>query len=59
MTAMLIIGETWRSSRNQSKRRDDVDDRLDDLSTRLEEIYTSLDGFALAWEDRLQAERLR
>jgi chaperonin cofactor prefoldin len=29
---MLILGETWQTSRNQSKRRDNVDDRIEELS---------------------------
>ncbi|KAK0473958.1 optic atrophy 3 protein-domain-containing protein [Armillaria novae-zelandiae] len=33
VAALLIIGETWRSSRSQSKRRDDVNDKLDELGT--------------------------
>lgn len=49
VAALLILGETWRTSRNQSKRRDDVDDRIEELSTnvasltqRLERIQESL-----------------
>ncbi|KAF8888265.1 optic atrophy 3 protein-domain-containing protein [Infundibulicybe gibba] len=40
----LILGETWRSSRNQSKRRDDVDDQLEDLDTRVAELTSRVDG---------------
>jgi hypothetical protein len=46
---MLILGETWQTSRNQSKRRDSVDDRIEELSAnvvsltrRLERIQESL-----------------
>ncbi|KAJ8579948.1 hypothetical protein M405DRAFT_94724 [Rhizopogon salebrosus TDB-379] len=46
---MLILGVTWRTSRNQSKRRDNVDDRIEELSAnvasltrRLERIQESL-----------------
>lgn len=49
VAALLILGETWRTSRNQSKRRDDVDERIEELSTnvtsltqRLERIQESL-----------------
>ncbi|KZT18896.1 OPA3-domain-containing protein [Neolentinus lepideus HHB14362 ss-1] len=35
VAAALILTETWRSSRSQTKRRDAVDDQLDDLKERL------------------------
>jgi len=59
VAAGLIIGETWRSSRNQSKRRDTVDDTLDDLGSKVLELTTRVDGFAKQWEERLEEERQR
>ncbi|EPQ50145.1 OPA3-domain-containing protein [Gloeophyllum trabeum ATCC 11539] len=53
VAAALIIAETWRSSRSQTKRRDAVDDQLDDIKERLglmeervKEIAVSLEGLA-------------
>jgi optic atrophy 3 protein len=55
VAAALVIGETWRSSRNQSRRRDDVDDRLDDLAVRVE----AAEARAVAVEEYWQGERQR
>jgi hypothetical protein len=59
VAAVLIIGETWRSSRNQSKRRDSVDDQLEDLGSGLGELKTRVDTLAEKWEVQLQEERQR
>lgn len=56
---MLILGEAWRSSRSQSKRRDSVDDQLEELSNKLQELTTRVDKFAENYDDRWQEERLR
>jgi hypothetical protein len=56
VAAALILGETWRTSRNQSKRRDNVDEQLDILGTNVKELSTRIDGFAAQWEDRLREE---
>ena len=56
---MLILGETWRSSRSNSKRRDSVDDQLEELSKKLLELTTRVDAFAGNYEDRWQEEKLR
>ena len=55
----LIIGETWRSSRSQSKRRDDVDDQLDALGTKVVDLTTRVDDLAGKWETDLREERQR
>lgn len=34
----LIISETWRSSRSQSKQRSDVNDSIEELRTRVHEL---------------------
>jgi len=38
VAAALIIGETWRSSRSQSKQRSDVNDSIEELRTRVHEL---------------------
>jgi len=53
----LILGETWRTSRNQSKRRDSVDDALEDLGSKVLELTAQVDGFAKQWEERLEEEK--
>ncbi|KAF9269479.1 OPA3-domain-containing protein [Marasmius fiardii PR-910] len=59
VAAALIIGETWRSSRNQSKRRDDVDDRLEVLDNRVAEVTTRFDGLVSELQERLEEETRR
>jgi len=59
VAAMLILGEAWRSSRSQSKRRDSVDDQLEELSNKLQELTTRVDGFAENYDDRWREEKLR
>ena len=41
--AGLVVGETWRSSRKEGKRRDDVADRLERLEKDLGNIQGLLD----------------
>jgi len=59
VAAGLIIGETWRSSRNQTKRRDSVDDQLEDLGARVTELTTRVDNLIEKWGDEHEAERRR
>ena len=59
VAALLILGEAWRSSRSQSKRRDSVDDQLGELSNKLHELTTRVDTVAEQYEDRWQEEKLR
>jgi len=59
VAALLIVGEAWRSSRSQSKRRDSVDDQLEELSTKLQELTTRVNTFGEQYDDRLQEEKLR
>lgn len=59
VAAALILGEGWRSSRSQSKRRDDVDDNLDALGTKLTELTTRVDTISTEWKDRLREEKER
>jgi len=59
VAAILILGETWRSSRSQSKRRDSVDEQLEELSNKLQELTTRMDTVATNYEDKWEDERLR
>lgn len=59
VAALLILGETWRSSRSQSKRRDSVDDQLEELSAKLQELTTRVNGFADQYAERLEEEKQR
>ncbi|KAG7095602.1 hypothetical protein E1B28_006331 [Marasmius oreades] len=59
VAAVLIIGESWRSSRNQSKRRDNVDDKLEDLDNRVAEVATQFNGLVSQMEEQLEEERRR
>ncbi|KAJ3505424.1 hypothetical protein NMY22_g17591 [Coprinellus aureogranulatus] len=59
VAAILILGETYRSSRSQSKRRDSVDDQLEDLTTGLTELKARVDTLADKWETQLQEEKQR
>ncbi|KAJ8587870.1 OPA3-domain-containing protein [Rhizopogon salebrosus TDB-379] len=58
VAALLILGETWRTSRNQSKRRDDVDDRIEELSTNVASLTQRLERIQESIGD-LDAERER
>lgn len=42
VAAGLIIGETWRSSRSQSKQRSDVNDSIEELQVRVRELNERL-----------------
>lgn len=59
VAAGLILGESWRSSRSQSKRRDSVDDQLDSLGTKMVELTTRVDEISMRWEDELQHAKQR
>ncbi|KAG6872711.1 hypothetical protein C0993_001976 [Termitomyces sp. T159_Od127] len=59
VAAALIIGESWRSSQKQSKRRDDVDDQLDSLGTQVTELTTRVKEIEARWEDEMQYQKQR
>ena len=59
VAAALIIGESWRSSRNQSKRRDSVDDQLDELGTKVTELSARVDSLIDKREVEMREEKLR
>ncbi|KAG6864212.1 hypothetical protein C0991_011522 [Blastosporella zonata] len=57
VAAGLIIGESWRSSRSQSKRRDNVDEQLDSLGTKVTELTTRVDQLSVRWEDEMRYQK--
>ena len=59
VAAGLIIGESWRSSRNQSKRSDSVDDQLDELGTKVTELSARVDSLIDGREVEMREEKMR
>jgi len=59
VAALLIIGETWRSSRSQSKRRDSIDDQLDVLQTSIADLRQRVDTVSNTFDDRWEQEKQR
>ena len=59
VAAALIIGESWRSSRNQAKRRDAVDDHIEDLSNRIETLSETMKALEARFEEQWSMERER
>jgi len=59
VAAALILGESWRSSRNQSKRRDSVDDQLDELGTKVTELSARVDSLIDEREVEMREEKMR
>jgi Optic atrophy 3 protein (OPA3) len=51
----LILGETWRSSRSQSKQRSDVNDSIEELRIQVRELSEHL----RTWEETMTEERRR
>jgi len=50
----LILGETYRTSRNQSKRRDDVDEKLEGLESKVSELKGEIGEWQNRWEEERQ-----
>ncbi|KAJ7133768.1 OPA3-domain-containing protein [Mycena crocata] len=59
VAAGLILGEAWRSSRSQSKRRDVVDEQIEDLGTKVEDLTAQVTTLATSIDERLRASELR
>lgn len=59
MAAALIIGESWRSSRSQAKRRDVVDDRIEDLVGRVNDLEHSVKNIEAKFDERWAQEKER
>ncbi|KAJ7655594.1 optic atrophy 3 protein-domain-containing protein, partial [Mycena polygramma] len=54
VAATLILGEAWRSSRSQSKRRDVVDEQIDALGTQVAELTTRVGALSDGMDERLR-----
>ena len=59
VAAGLILGEQYRSTRNQTKRRDAVDDQLDELKSSVESLNSRVDALARQQEERFTEESMR
>ncbi|KAI0085938.1 OPA3-domain-containing protein [Irpex rosettiformis] len=59
VAALLILGETWRSSRSQTKRREGVDEKLEELQQQVEGLSQRVDALATASEERHSGEQQR
>ncbi|KAI0823852.1 OPA3-domain-containing protein [Trametes gibbosa] len=59
VAAGMIIAEAWRSSRNQTKRRDAVDDSLDVLNENVEQLSKRVDSLQRMYEERLTEQSLQ
>ncbi|KAH9069333.1 optic atrophy 3 protein-domain-containing protein [Lactarius deliciosus] len=55
VAAALVVGESWRSSRSETRRRADVGDALEALQVRVGELAERLER----WEDASAEERER
>ncbi|EMD34279.1 hypothetical protein CERSUDRAFT_117160 [Gelatoporia subvermispora B] len=59
VAALAILGESWRSSRKESKRRGNVDDQLDELQTKVQQLSEKVDAIATDFDTRSSEERQR
>lgn len=59
VAALLIVGETWRSSRSQSKRRDSVDDQLEELQSKVQQLMDTTSTMQQSFEERWAEEKQR
>ncbi|KAJ7750053.1 optic atrophy 3 protein-domain-containing protein [Mycena maculata] len=50
VAAGLILGEAWRSSRSQSKRRDIIDEQIEDLKTNMQDLTAQVTTLATNME---------
>ncbi|KAF7791048.1 hypothetical protein EIP86_002008 [Pleurotus ostreatoroseus] len=57
VAAALILGETYRSSRNQTKRREGVDDKLEELQSSLERLNSRVDNISRDFDERWSDEK--
>lgn len=59
VAACLIVAESWRSSRSQSRRRDKVDDHLDELTGKITEVQRQMEERSSKEEERWKEESHR
>lgn len=56
VAAVLILGETYRSSRNQARRRDLVDDHIEDIKEDIARLEKSVNEVEERCEERWREE---
>ncbi|KAF5311441.1 hypothetical protein D9611_011651 [Ephemerocybe angulata] len=54
VAAALILGETYRTSRNESKRRDTINDKIEDLGEGMSDLKARMDALVDKWEEERQ-----
>lgn len=54
VAALLIVSETWRSSRSSSKRRDSVDEQLEELRTKITALSEKMDNATKDYSEERQ-----
>jgi len=62
VAAALILGESYRTSSKQSRRRDDVDDKLEALASaveRLQQATTEVERTMVRYGEDVEGERRR
>ncbi|EJD06200.1 OPA3-domain-containing protein [Fomitiporia mediterranea MF3/22] len=59
VAALLILGETYRSSRSQAKRRDVIDDKIEDLNNRIEGLSEGVKALERRFEEQWELEKGR
>lgn len=59
VASVLIVAETWRSSRSQSKRRDKIDDHLEELESRVTTLVEETETLKRVFEERWEEEKQR
>ncbi|KAN0073857.1 OPA3 domain containing protein [Tylopilus felleus] len=62
VAALLIVGETYRTSSKQSRRRDDVDEKLEGLLNAVESLQerkTEVEGALERTKEEIEGERKR
>lgn len=59
VAAALIIAETWRSSRSNTKRREGVDDRIEELQNQVQGLSDKVDTLTTTFEEKWEDEKAR
>ncbi|EKM56117.1 uncharacterized protein PHACADRAFT_145226 [Phanerochaete carnosa HHB-10118-sp] len=59
VAAALIITETWRSSRSNTKRREDVDDRIGELQEQVQGLSQSVDMLTRDLNEKWEEEKAK
>ncbi|KIY51488.1 OPA3-domain-containing protein [Fistulina hepatica ATCC 64428] len=59
VATLLIIAETWRSSRNKTRQKEGVDERLDMLTTNLVALTARVDVLSSTLQERLTYQEHR